>query len=44
LQVSIPAWLAAGSSKGLTLYVQFCAPDDGTENPSETCRASYGNK
>jgi hypothetical protein len=26
------AWLAAGSSIGLTLYVQFGAPDDGRRN------------
>ena len=39
------AWrLAAGSSICLTPYVQFCAPDDGRKNPSETCRASYRNK
>ena len=36
--------LAAGSSNGLTLYVQFCAPDDGRKKHSETCRASYRNK
>jgi len=28
----LAARLAAGSSNGLTLYVQFCSPDDGRKN------------
>ena len=37
------ARLAAGSSIGLTLYVQFWSPDDGRNKPSETCTVSYRN-
>ena len=32
LPAASQARLAAGSSNGMTLYVQFCTPDDGQKN------------